>query len=138
MTGTQRGMTPVQRAEFTLALLSLGEDDTPNVLHEGDCIGADTTAALIGRELGFKIVSHPPTLAVKRAFFPADEEMPKKDYISRNHDIVNAVKYMLATPGEMTEQLRSGTWATIRYFKKAKHLKGWAIVYPDGTVKIND
>lgn len=133
-TGTQRGMTPIQRVEFTSALLVLGEDDTPNILHQGDCIGADANAALIGRELGFSIVSHPPILAVKRAFFEADVTMPQRDYISRNHDIVNAVEYMLATPGEMIEQLRSGTWATIRYAKKAKHLKGWAIIFPDGSI----
>lgn len=135
-TGTQRGMTPIQRVHFTAALIAL-ETDVPNVLHEGDCLGADADAALIGRELGWQIVSHPPLLAVKRAFFPADKELPKKDYISRNHDIVNAVTCMLATPGEMNEQLRSGTWATIRYFKKAKHLTGWAIIFPDGSVKNN-
>ena len=37
---------------------------------------------------------------------------------------------LIATPKEKEEQLRSGTWATIRYAKKTKKIV--FLVYPDG------
>ena len=49
---------------------------------------------------------------------PSDQTLPPKDYLDRNHDIVDQTDLLIATPKENTEVLRSGTWATIRYAKK--------------------
>jgi hypothetical protein len=117
-TGTRRGMTPDQRSAVRLALREFAADGSE--FHHGDCVGADEEAAAIARELGYKIVGHPPSNDSKRAFVIADEEWKRKDYITRNHDIVNAVDVMIAAPRETKEVLRSGTWATIRYAQKRK------------------
>lgn len=61
-----------------------------------------------------RVIIHPPIDPKKRAWKNASMIMPEKDYMTRNQDIVNAVEVLIACPGEMTEQLRSGTWSTIR------------------------
>lgn len=119
-TGTQRGMTPGQRDRFRATLLELVDAPGPHEFHHGDCIGADAQGAEIARELGFKLVAHPPTNDYKRAFVKSDASWTPKPYLARNHEIVDAVELMIATPGEHTEQLRSGTWATIRYARRQR------------------
>jgi hypothetical protein len=42
---------------------------------------------------------------------------------------------MVATPRGFKEELRSGTWATIRYTIKMKKLL--TIIWPDGTIKVH-
>lgn len=51
--------------------------------------------------------------------------------LERNRDVVDASDVLLACPGGMAEEQRSGTWATIRYARKAG--KPVVIVWPDGT-----
>jgi hypothetical protein len=135
-TGTQDGMTPQQKQCFNTLLAYFKCDE----LHHGDCIGADADAHESGLDIAAKIVIHPPNYASKRAFCDKKifegvtiEVMPEKWYIDRNHDIVDASEVMIATPKEQEEQLRSGTWATIRYAKKLK--KSLVIIYKDGTYK---
>ncbi len=106
----------------------------PGEFHEGDCIGADAQAAFLAREVGFRIICHPPTNESKRAFFPSDETWPAAPYLDRNKTIVNRSREMIATPGEFEEQLRSGTWSTIRYARKTR--KPVSIVFPDGSVRL--
>ena len=43
---------------------------------------------------------------------------PAKPPLDRNHDIVERCDLLIATPHTVEEQLRSGTWATIRYARK--------------------
>lgn len=126
-TGTQAGMTEYQK-DAVLALLRDLDGDLFE-FHHGDCVGADAQAAQIAKTLGFKIVAHPPLNNYKRAFFKSDETLPAKAYLDRNHDIVDAAEIMLATPKEFDEQLRSGTWATIRYSKKKN--KSLFTFYPE-------
>ena len=57
--------------------------------------------------------------------------MPELPPLVRNHKIVGAVHLLIATPKTDKEELRSGTWATIRYAKKVR--LSTCIVYPDGT-----
>lgn len=45
-------------------------------------------------------------------------EYPVKPPLKRNYDIVDACDILLAAPRTLTEELRSGTWATIRYARK--------------------
>lgn len=124
--GTQIGCTPEQLATLEVFMRS----QQISVLHQGDCVGADKEAADIARKLGIRIVSHPPVDQSKRAFAEADEILEPLPYIKRNHAIVDACKVFVACPKMFEEELRSGTWSTIRYArKKGVHAM---IVWPDG------
>jgi hypothetical protein len=130
-TGTQRGMTEEQVNSVAFFIAELN----PTEVHHGDCIGADADFHKLVRATcpQAKIVIHPPLNESKRAFCEGDEILPAKDYLVRNHDIVEASEVMIATPEQVTEQKRgSGTWATIRYSRKL-HPKVYLItVYPNG------
>lgn len=127
-TGTQHGMTAEQERSLRALLRELG-----GVLHHGDCIGSDKQAAGIAREQGRRVVGHPPEDSSKRAFFPSDETREPKPFLVRDHDIVDETEALVATPRTAQEQVRSGTWATIRYARKMK--RRIYIIQPDGTLK---
>ena len=124
-TGNQEGMSKNQTEGLRRELEKLQATE----LHHGDCIGADAEADQIARELGLSVVIHPPNNPNKRAWCArlGDIEYEEKPYLVRNHDIVDAVDVMFAAPKTMTEELRSGTWATIRYARK-KHLNIYILV----------
>lgn len=112
-------MTAEQSAAVWRLLILLYTDHIPlDEFHEGDCIGSDVAAAIIARKLGYWIISHPPLVQTKRAFYPANEERIPRDYLVRNHNIVLETQEMLATPFQAEEIMRSGTWATIRFARK--------------------
>ncbi len=128
-TGTQKPLPSEQADGLRQFMMSL-----PNVkaFHHGDCIGADAAAAQFARELGIWVVGHPPSDAKKRAFFPSDEEWEPKPYLERNRDIVDVLSdedMLIATP-RGPEELRSGTWSTVRYARKT--LKPISMVLPNG------
>ncbi len=129
-TGTSHApLAPRQRKRLEQLLWNVGK------IHLGDCINADAEAHDLATALGVPTAGHPPTNPAKRAFLDYDEEFPAKDYLARNHDIVEAgVNGLIACPRGWVEEKRSGTWATIRYAVKLKrHL--W-IIRPDGSVKV--
>lgn len=112
--GTQNGTTREQEVWLAQRLLALAATE----LHHGDCVGADATAHRLGRFLGLRVVIHPPLDESRRAFCPdADEVLPRKPYLDRNRDIVDACEVLLATP-DGPERLRSGTWSTVRYGRR--------------------
>jgi hypothetical protein len=120
-TGTQSGMTPKQIFRVAQILHNLIENcnGDGSEFHHGDCMGADAEAVVIARRLGFKIHCHPPTDESKRSFAPYDVVYPAKPYLERNKDIVMAgVTALIATPKLPVEEIRSGTWATVRYGRK--------------------
>lgn len=98
--------------------------------HSGDCIGADEHFYKLARLQGLHTVGHPPSNPSKRAFCVYDEEREPDEYLVRNHAIVDESSFMIFTPKEFEEKLRSGTWATARYTDK--RLKPGIIVFPDG------
>jgi hypothetical protein len=130
-TGTQRGLTFRQYITLEVHLHKFSFSDAR--FHHGDCVGADAEASEIARRLGFRIVAHPPTNVKKRAYVPVDEVFPPRPYLERNHVIVSVTDILFACPGEVPEQLRSGTWATLRYARKLR--KKLCIIFPDGAVK---
>ena len=130
-TGTQQGMTEKQKEVVLLLLESV---ESGGAFHHGDCIGADAQAATIARSIGYPIKGHPPINDSKRAFFDSDDESEPKEYLVRNHDIVDESEIMIAAPKEEKEILRSGTWSTIRYAMKQD--MPLYIVYPDGTLEM--
>lgn len=128
-TGTSSGMTRVQWDMLAQTLVGIN----PSEFHHGDCIGADAQAHDIAQDLDCDIIIHPPLDPKSRAFCTGTLLLPKKDYLDRNKDIVNAAEVLVATPETMHEVLRSGTWSTVRYAKKIGCRV--IIIYPDGTKK---
>lgn len=125
-------MQPNQKLELVEYLRHL-KDSGYTHFHHGDCIGADAQAAKLAKGFGFVIICHPGHPKDKentmyRAFTDFNDATHRiKSFIDRDHDIVNASESMIATPaGE--EQVRSGTWTTIRYAKKQQ--KPVHIIYP--------
>jgi len=132
-TGTQLGMTESQKKAIKRALeLFRKENDE---FHHGDCIGADSEAHQIAREIGYSIILHPPTNSSKRAFCKADKEEKALPYLERNLEIVKSTQVLLATPKGMIEERRSGTWSTIRKAKKMG--RKIMIIFPNGHVQIH-
>jgi len=131
-TGTQKGMTRQQKnvLKKLLSEINIELNQISKVLHHGDCIGADKEACEIALDLGFELHCHPPINSNKRAFVKSKYVEKEKSYLDRNHDIVNSSYILYATPFEMEEVLRSGTWATIRYARKQN--KKITIIFPDG------
>ena len=134
-TGTQVGMTETQRK----ALIRVLRVYDITEFHHGDCIGADAQAhESVALHTRARIVIHPPVDERKRAWSHSAVGLPilglsvlcPKPYLDRNKDIVNASEGMFAAP-RGPEELRSGTWSTIRYARKCR--KKVLIVWPDGS-----
>lgn len=95
----------------------------PIIFHHGTCHGADLTAAIAFRKLFpiYKIVEHPPIIK-KYSTSLKDRHTDvcvAKDYLTRNKDIVNQSQLLIAWPKDKDqEELRSGTWSTVRYARK--------------------
>lgn len=131
-TGTREGMSRLQVEAVTRVLCDLEATD----LHHGDCVGSDRDFHMIGLVLDLTMHLHGPIATRFRALcevrLGVDVVYAPKPYLERDQDIVNATRALIATPKEMTEVLRSGTWATVRYAKKQR--KPVIIVWPNGEV----
>src|SRR5262245_57041184 len=114
-TGTQQGMQPGQSNLVRSWITMLNGTD----FHHGDCVGADHEAHQLALAFGCAIRIHPPDSKRKRAFCSPGTLAEPKPYLERNKDIVNASEVLIAAPGGMNEQRRSGTWATVRFARKA-------------------
>jgi len=140
-TGSRSGMTEYQKDRF-LELFSKFWHKSAGLVcfHHGDCLGADTEAHKIVKDIIGKqnIVIYPghpynPFREPWRGYNEAGVVQKSKPFLVRNKNIVKQSDIVIATPKERTEILRSGTWATIRYAKKNKtHV---IIIYPEGEVK---
>jgi len=128
-TGTRQGMTEAQKPVLR-ALLDGGAGE----FHHGDCVGADSEAHNIAVECGYSIILHPRTNHSERAWceVPRLGKRPEKPYLERNKDIVRETASLIATPAEPEEQLRSGTWSTVRFARKQG--KPVFLILPDGSV----
>jgi len=107
-------MQPKQAAELRVFLTA--HKDTIESFRHGDCIGSDEEAHNIAAEvLGVdKIFIHPPKDNKKQAFCESPHILPPLDYLIRNINIVRAADILIAAPKTETEELRSGTWSTVR------------------------
>lgn len=116
-TGTQLGMSQQQKEQFVLKCEELGITE----FHHGDCIGADAEAHDIVREFfpNVWIVGHLPKYKNKQAFRKCDEYRDPLDYLVRDKNIVSETEFLIGAPKTDDEELRSGTWTTIRYSRKA-------------------
>jgi hypothetical protein len=100
-TGTREGMSLRQRD----LLREILQRTPPHTFHHGAAIGADHEAVSIVEAWCPKT-----TIVAHRA---------GTNPLTRNRAIVAAVELLIAAPRSNTEELRSGTWATVRYAKKA-------------------
>lgn len=132
-TGTQKGLTPFQKQKLLSILMRLRRFES--LFRHGDCVGADAEANEIANRLDYKIILHPPLVRRKRAFCEAKnlKTLPEKDYLDRNNDIANFCNLLIACPKEFKEQLRSGTWSTVRRARKV--CKKMIIIFPDGSIQ---
>lgn len=140
VTGTTMGATPEQEEQLRYIL-----GTTVTVLHHGDAFGVDALAFQLFCTLRTqrqdsvirRVVMHPPSQPDKRAFTSidpllGDEMRPEAPYLIRDRAIVNETELLVAVPASPTEQLRSGTWATVRYARRAGRLI--IRINPDGTI----
>ncbi len=111
--GSRNGMSEHQKSEVRQFLTTLNMDGV--TFHHGDCVGADKEFHDIIRELfpACKIVIHPPSLNVMRAFCSGDESREKSDYLIRNRKMVNECTMLIACPSPSSK----GTKYTIDYAK---------------------
>jgi hypothetical protein len=119
ITGTRKGANEAQLYRV-MGFLSLFRYNPEMVLHHGDCVGVDAQVAAIAKGFGFKIVGHPPDKDEFRAYFPSDETRQPFPYLIRNRHIIDECQTLIAVPKETVEQLRSGTWATIRFARSVE------------------
>jgi hypothetical protein len=104
-------------------------------LHHGDCLGRDAHAHRLARQIGMLVEIHPPIYRTMRAFCAADYTNTPRRFLTRDRNIVDATEALIAAPKGFEEQLRSGTWATVRYAKQLG--KRVIVVFPDGTTEMH-
>lgn len=112
-----------------LAVLDVAE------LHHGDCVGGDADAHALALSYGIPVIVHPPVRPELRTFsLGAYAYRTARDYHERNRAIVDDTTLLIAVPTSAIEQLRSGTWSTVRYARSLQ--KPVALVFPDGGIAI--
>jgi hypothetical protein len=124
ITGTREGATEYQLKELRSVLAELKGTE----FHHGDCRGVDVQAAAIARELGYKIVCHPPLLTEEQGYFGGDEIREPAGYLKRDRAIVEETDVLLVCPKQMEWQRQGGTWYTHDYAVKTG--KPLSIIWP--------
>lgn len=120
-------MAPEQRDQVRALLVLLARG-----LTHGDCVGADKEAGELCQALGLPVRKFPSTSATRAWTDYGELVASPADPLARNKDIIRDGEIVIATPGKLHEELRSGTWAAIRFARKmAREI--W-IVWPDGRV----
>ena len=131
-TGTRHGMTRIQRDVVELLLGTW----RVMALEHGDCVGADEEADRIAVDFGIPRVLRPCNIEPLRAHCERRGGTVLKVYdplppLYRNEEIVRSSHRLLAAP-QGPEELRSGTWSTIR------RARFWNVetktVFPDGRI----
>lgn len=117
-TGTRIGLSGRQLKDLEYELKFLWESGA-RVLRHGLCIGGDEEAHDIATHIGYATWGHPGFLIghPMRSTRKTTWIEPIRPPIMRNHIIVDHSCFMLAAPQTREEVRRSGTWATIRYFR---------------------
>lgn len=121
-TGNRHGITDNQKEEIIKIL-----DKYNNlIVSHGDCVGSDTdfhnicvNYRNIHPNKKIRIDIYPPNYPKFRSFNKGDLIMDEKSYLERNLDIVKNSSILIACPIDKNkEELRSGTWSTIRKARK--------------------
>lgn len=123
-TGTRYGMTVKAHARLRFAVVAvaavvdkLGDSRISVTGHHGVCKGADVQFHKLCKEMGFRVVGHPPKdhrwFAGEEVLGECDYVNVPKGYLERNYEIVIASSVMFAGP-LTTGRQRGGTWTTIK------------------------
>lgn len=133
-TGTQHGMTDIQAQVVFNELMLYGQvpEQVVTEVHHGCCVGADAQFHDMLAYMPKDVVvhGHPPVITTKMAHCQCDVMHEPLDYLVRNRAIVDASNTLFAAPqGE--EELRSGTWSTVRYARRKGRIN-IMIIMPDG------
>ena len=123
-TGNRYGLNHEQK----LQIISILDKYNNFIISHGDCVGSDTDFHNLclnykNKHPNKNIIIHiyPPNDPKFRAFNHGDFIMDEKSYLQRNFDIVKNSSILIACPiDKNNQQLRSGTWSTIRKAKKHK------------------
>ena len=115
-TGTREGMTVHQIKTLIRLLRTLDIEE----IHHGGCVGADEQFHRIASKLfpGAWTVNHPCDIKKYRAYIVADVCYTSIPALARNKMIVDQSDILIACPKTKEEELRSGTWSTVRYARK--------------------
>lgn len=133
-TGTRDGLTARQAEN----LRDLIEWLKPTEVHHGGCVGADHDFhEIVLARTDAHIYVHPGLVADRwrMKYTPSARVtiFPAKPPLVRNRAIMDCgMDASIGCPGGMVEELRSGTWSTIRYVRKADDGR-LVILFPDGT-----
>lgn len=134
VTGSRHGATHRQLITLEFFLEHFREVyDGDLIFHHGCCTGVDTESSLLAHKYGYHVVGHPPLKDTYLSlFYHADELREPKNYLDRDHDIVDESWKLFVLPKNDTVDLRSGTWATARY--SVKRNKYPAVIWPNGSI----
>lgn len=134
-TGTRAGMTRDQ-LDLARKCLVLGK---PTIIRHGAAYGADQQFhALWREELKDRFVDVWPADGKTAKLFSEQDNVavnPPMPPLTRNDEIVKRSKYMIATPHTQQEELRSGTWATVRRARTAE--VPVLILWPNGVMTLD-
>ena len=135
-TGTRNGTTTQQMMQVNALLDALAwahrhgpvSSARSMEFHHGGAVDADRKAAKLARHIGYEVHWHPcPGVALSDVM--QDDPDAVNDIwhevfppLTRNRDIVDVSGVLIAVPKKREEELRSGTWATIRYARKVGRL----------------
>ena len=128
VTGTREGSTDFQLQSAIDYMKSI---PLPAELHHGDCLGVDAEIAFAARELGWKVVCHPPTKLRLRAYHDSDEFREPAGYLQRDRAIVDECDFLMVLPLHMEWQNQGGTWYTHDYAVKIN--KPYKVFWPEKT-----
>jgi len=119
-TGTRNGLNKEQKDKIIELLNTYYPTYDKIIVLHGDCVGADTDFHNICRNYEkIEIHIYPPNNPMCRAFNKGHLLMEEKPYLQRNADIVKNCSILIACPIDKNkEELRSGTWSTIRQARK--------------------
>jgi hypothetical protein len=116
-TGSREGATDEQTTFVEAVLRRLFQPDAR--FHFGDCVGQDFNAFVLADAIGYHTVAHPGDKNQHRAYAQANEVRAVTSNQTRNMALVDESQIIVAVP-RFDEELRSGTWSTIRYARASK------------------
>lgn len=125
ITGTREGMNEHQ---FAQVQEFLSQFPAGTEFHHGDCVGVDVEAAMVARELGYRIIAHPGPAGDLQAGHDSDEIREHLTHFKRNRNIVDETDMLMVVPLQNKHQSFGGTWYTHDYAVKKN--KPVTIFYP--------
>jgi hypothetical protein len=120
-TGTRSGMTNFQKELVKKELQTIWLQHPDLLVIHGDCIGADADFDEIAMNLGIPREIFPCHLMNMRARRDKLGAVCTREPVAplkRNQRIVDEVDILFVAPYSSEEQVRSGTWFTVRYARK--------------------